>query len=478
MRSLVVGFDLDMTLVDSARAIVDTLVHVCGQHGVALDPAEAYATVGLPLDAVFPRWLPDVPYETALAAYRARYAEREIPRSAALPGAADALAAVRAAGGRVLVVTAKKAEHATAVLDAAGLAADTVVGERFAERKGEVLAEHGAWAYVGDHVGDVLAARVAGALAVGVPTGPTDADALTGAGADVVLDDLTGFPAWLEAAVLTARLDALAARLRDLGSVLVAFSGGADSAFVLAAAVRALGPERVVAATGVSPSLARGELDAARAFAASLGVRHVAPATYEGDRDGYVANAGDRCAFCKTELMTVLGPLAADLGLAHVVTGTNADDVRDAFRPGVAAAAGLGARTPLADAGLTKAEVRRASLAWGLPTWDKPQAACLASRIAYGVAVTPERLARVDAAEAGLREVLRRNGIVVRDLRVRDLGDRARIEVDPAAVPGVTALPAAREAVRAAGFDDVEVDARGFRSGALNELLPLPTLRR
>ena len=275
---------------------------------------------------------------------------------------------------------------------------------------------------------------------------------------------------------LDARVDELLERLRGLGSVLVAFSGGADSAFLLAAAVKALGAENVVAATAVSASLPAHELDAAREFATGLGVRHLMPGTDEMARDGYRANAGDRCYFCKAELLDVLAPLADEHGIRHVATGTNADDVLAGFRPGIRAAAERGAVTPLRDAGFSKDDVRRASRAWGLPTWDKPAAACLSSRIAYGVEVTPARLARVERAEVALRSALHGAGIEVRDLRVRDLGDRARVEVDATLVDVV----AGREDLLASitDFDTVEVDPRGFRSGAMNELLSEPARYR
>jgi uncharacterized protein len=275
---------------------------------------------------------------------------------------------------------------------------------------------------------------------------------------------------------LDDRLAALDADLARLPGVVVAFSGGVDSGMLLAAAVRALGADRVIAATAVSPSLPASERAGAAAFAASLGVRHELPATHELDRAGYVANAGDRCAFCKTELVDVLMPLAERLGIADVVTGTNADDVRAGFRPGIRAAAERGAWTPLVRAGLTKDDVREAAR-WGLPLADKPAAACLASRIAYGVPVSAEGLARVEAAEAGLRRALAGAGFAVRNLRVRDLGDDvARVEVDAPLVADVVARPALLEAV--AGFSRVEVDPRGFRSGSMNELLPDPVRYR
>ena len=272
---------------------------------------------------------------------------------------------------------------------------------------------------------------------------------------------------------LDARLADLHAQLAGLPGVLVAFSGGVDSGVVLAAAVRALGAERVVAATAVSPSLPAAERAGAAAFAAELGVRHEQPRTDELAREGYRANAGDRCAFCKTELIEVLEPLAARLGIADVVTGTNADDVRAGFRPGIRAAADRGAWAPLERAGMTKDDVRAAARRWGLPLADKPAAACLASRIAYGVPVSAERLARVEVAETALRDALAGAGLAVRDVRVRLLADDvARVEVDADRVPEVAARPELLAAVR--GFDRVELDPRGFRSGAMNELLPDP----
>jgi uncharacterized protein len=264
--------------------------------------------------------------------------------------------------------------------------------------------------------------------------------------------------------LLDARLTSLDEGLRGLGSVLVAFSGGTDSAFLLAAAARALGPDRVVAATAVSPSLAAAELPAAAAFATVLGVRHVTPGTDELSREGYVANGADRCFHCKATLLDILRPLAADLGLGHVATGTNADDAVAGFRPGISAAAQRGAVTPLLDAGLTKAQVRAASARWGLVTADKPALACLASRIAYGVQVTPMRLARVDRAETALRAALG----AVTDVRVRDLGDgRARVELDAAALAACD--EAVLDVVRREGFS--EVVAAPFRSGSMNDAL-------
>lgn len=278
--------------------------------------------------------------------------------------------------------------------------------------------------------------------------------------------------------LLDQRLALLAGDLRARGSMLVAFSGGADSAFLLAAAVRALGAERVAAATAYSDSLPQHERSPARSFAERLGVRVLTPRTHEMEREGYRANAGDRCYFCKAELLEVLGPLARDHGLAHVATGTNADDAVAGFRPGIRAAAERGAITPLRDAGLTKEQIRVASRAWDLPTWDKPAAACLSSRVAYGIEVSPFRLARVERAEVAVREVVERAGGTVRDLRVRDLGEVASVELDRAALDGPAAAPSTRDAVLAAvvdaGFPRARLDERGFRSGSMNERLSDP----
>ncbi len=276
---------------------------------------------------------------------------------------------------------------------------------------------------------------------------------------------------------LDERLAALDAELAPLTGVLVAFSGGVDSGVVLAAAVRALGPDRVVAATAVSPSLPAAERIAAAEFVAALGVRHEQPRTDELAREGYRANGGDRCAFCKSELIDVLAPLAVRLGIADVVTGTNADDVRAGFRPGIRAAADRGAWAPLARAGMTKDDVRAAARRWGLPLADKPAAACLASRIAYGVLVSAAGLARVEDAETRLRTALVDAGLPVRDLRVRDLGnDVARVEVDASLVDDLGRRPELLAVI--GGFDRVEVDPRGFRSGSMNELLPDPVRYR
>ncbi|HSN05978.1 MAG TPA: HAD hydrolase-like protein [Candidatus Angelobacter sp.] len=193
-----IGFDLDMTLVDSADAIIDSIAHTCRAYGVEIDDAAVRSGVGLPLDRVFPDYIPDVPYAEALEIYRGRYLSHGLAMQTVLPGAREALEAVVADGYRVLVVSAKKDSHVRAVLEEVGLSAlvPDIVGERFAETKADALREAGAKVYVGDHVGDVLGARGAGAVAVAVATGPTGRDELAAAGADVVLDDLTGFVGW------------------------------------------------------------------------------------------------------------------------------------------------------------------------------------------------------------------------------------------------------------------------------------------
>ncbi len=257
-------------------------------------------------------------------------------------------------------------------------------------------------------------------------------------------------------------------RLRACDGVVIALSGGVDSAVLLALALEALGRERVLAVTGVSPAVPDGEVEDARSVAAELGARHVVVETHEMQREAYRANAGDRCFHCRTELFEVLGRLAGSHGLEHVAYGAIKDDAAD-FRPGMRAADRLGALAPLLEADLDKADVRRLARQAGLSVREKPAAACLGSRIPIGVPVTPERLARVGRAE----EALRRLGF--RQFRVRHHGEVARLELDPdgdarLADPEVRA--AVVSAVRQAGYRFVTLDLEGYRTGSLNPVRP------
>ncbi|MDQ3766859.1 MAG: ATP-dependent sacrificial sulfur transferase LarE [Actinomycetota bacterium] len=267
---------------------------------------------------------------------------------------------------------------------------------------------------------------------------------------------------------LAAKGSLLRDSLASLNQVVVAYSGGVDSALVAATAHEALG-ERSLALTAVSPSLARRELDAARTLARANGWNHSIVATRELAREEYAQNNLDRCYWCKTELFEVLEPIAAERG-ATIVVGTNCDDLGD-HRPGLEAAREHDVRAPLVDAGLTKADVRALSAEVGLPTAEKPASPCLASRFAYGVRVTPEGLRRVDRAE----ELVRSFGFEV--LRVRDHGDLARIEVPPEDIAKAARLSSAiSEGLRALGFSYVALDLGGFRSGSMNALLGTPKI--
>jgi len=249
--------------------------------------------------------------------------------------------------------------------------------------------------------------------------------------------------------------------------VAVAFSGGADSALVLAAAVRSMGAAHVLAVTAMSGSYPSGELAPAQRFAADLGVCHVLADTHELDVPGYRANGTDRCWFCKSEVLDVVTAVMRQHGFNQVATGTNADDARDPFRPGIRAGDVRGALTPLRSLGFGKDEVRALSRRWELPTWAKPASPCLASRIRHGVEVTPFRLARVDRAEVATRSALESRNLVTRDLRVRDLGEDARVEVDAWLLPELADPTDIIDAVRAAGFAG-EVKVTAFSSGALS----------
>ena len=259
-------------------------------------------------------------------------------------------------------------------------------------------------------------------------------------------------------------LDALRRALQDLGRVVVAFSGGADSAFLARVAHDTLGVDRVHVVTAVSPSLAGDERADAAALADEWGLRWSAVETHEMADAAYRVNDGDRCGRCKVALMDVLAPIAAD-ELATVVLGVNIDDLAD-HRPGQTVAADRGARFPLVEAGLTKADVRHHSRAMGLRTADKPAAACLASRVPYGTEVTVAVLSAVERAEGALRR------LGFDDLRVRHLDDTARIEVPTDRLAEVVERRAeVVAAVAAAGYAYVTLDLEGLRSGNLNRTL-------
>ena len=260
-------------------------------------------------------------------------------------------------------------------------------------------------------------------------------------------------------------LDDLKDALCRLGRVVVAFSGGADSSLLAKVAQDTLGRDAVLCVTALSPSLAGAEEADCRSLAAEWDLRWVGVPTSEMEDAAYVANSPDRCARCKTALMDAVGPLAAAEG-ATVVLGVNVSDLGD-HRPGQAAAAAAGAAFPLVEAGFTKDDIRRWSRQLGLRTWDKPAAACLASRLPYGTPVTLGRLAAVEAAESALRE------LGFGQLRVRHHGDAARLEVEPALLGEVVARrDEVVRAVRGAGFRFVALDLEGFRSGSLNRGLP------
>ncbi len=260
---------------------------------------------------------------------------------------------------------------------------------------------------------------------------------------------------------LASKIAVLDARLSELGSVVVAFSGGADSAFLAAAAQRALGPKGTHCVTAVSPSLAGDEAEDCRLLAEEWGLRWTPVVTHEMERAAYRLNDTDRCFHCKAELMDVVTPIA-DIAEATVVLGVNVDDLGD-HRPGQQAAEQAGAQFPLVDAGFTKADVRAASQHFGLRTWDKPAAACLASRIPYGTEVSVGILSGVDRAEAALHRL----GFA--QVRVRHYDDTARIEVELDDLAGVVARRnEVIAAVQAAGYRYVTLDLEGFRSGNLN----------
>jgi uncharacterized protein len=260
---------------------------------------------------------------------------------------------------------------------------------------------------------------------------------------------------------LSSKLHELHDVLEGTGGAVVAFSGGVDSSLVAAVAARALG-DRALAVTAVSPSLPPGELVEARRVAAGIGIRHEAVRTHEVERPDYLANGADRCYHCKSELYDVLRDVAERAGLPVVVSGANADDLGD-VRPGLRAAAERGVRHPLVETGFTKQDVRAASRELGLPTWDKPQSACLSSRIQFGVRITVEELSRVGRAERALKD------LGFRQVRVRVHDEIVRVEVEAA---DIARLVEVREQVIATlkglGYRFVTLDLEGFRSGSRN----------
>jgi uncharacterized protein len=267
----------------------------------------------------------------------------------------------------------------------------------------------------------------------------------------------------------------LARWLTDRRAIAIGYSGGVDSAYLAAVAVETLGRDNVLAIIGRSASYPDSQWSNARAVGETIGLRIVEVNTDELNDPRYAANPTNRCYFCKTELWSRLVPLAAEHGIDTVVDGSNADDVHD-HRPGALAAREHGVASPLAESGLTKADIRERSRARGLPTWQQPSSPCLSSRIPYGTPVTVGRLRRVETAEAALRAL----GISG-DLRVRHFGARARVELSAGELAAWSApdrLDRLRAAVIDAGYTEVEVDPRGFRSGGMNELAGIATVPR
>jgi uncharacterized protein len=256
----------------------------------------------------------------------------------------------------------------------------------------------------------------------------------------------------------------LTERLRALGRVAVAYSGGVDSTYLLKAATEVLGADNALGLTAESPSLPASELELSGRIAQEHGLRQVVVQTHEAENPDYAANPVNRCYFCKSEMFTVIAPIARGHGFEHILIGANADDTGD-WRPGHQAAQERGVLTPLLDAGLTKADVRKLAREAGLENWDKPAAACLASRFPYGTEVTPERLGMIERAEEFLRTEV---GLGQHRVRWQDGG--ARIESMPGEMQRVIeASDAIHRHLTEIGFKSVSLDLRGYRQGSLNE---------
>ncbi len=266
--------------------------------------------------------------------------------------------------------------------------------------------------------------------------------------------------------MLTEKFEQLRALFREMEQALIAYSGGVDSTLVAKIAYDALG-DRALAVTAVSPSLLPEELEDAKIQAATIGIPHKIVQTHEMENPNYTSNPVNRCYFCKSELHDTLKPLALELGYPYVVDGVNADDLHD-YRPGIQAAKERGARSPLAEVGVTKVEVRQLSQQLGLPWWDKPAQPCLSSRFPYGEEITVAKLQRVGRGEIYLRKLGWQN------LRVRSEGDTARIELPPEQIKEFVLtndLQTLVSAFQDFGFIYVTLDLEGYRSGKLNQVL-------
>jgi uncharacterized protein len=266
--------------------------------------------------------------------------------------------------------------------------------------------------------------------------------------------------------MLTKKLEQLKALFLEMEQALIAYSGGVDSTLVAKVAYDVLG-DRALAVTAMSPSLLPEELEDASLQAATIGIPHQIIQTHEMENPNYTSNPVNRCYFCKSELHDTLKPLAVQLGYPYVVDGVNADDLHD-YRPGIQAAKERGARSPLAEVGITKAEVRQISKELGLPWWEKPAQPCLSSRFPYGEEITVAKLQRVGRAEIYLRKLGYQN------LRVRSEGDTARIELPPEQIKEFvlkTDLQSIVSAFQEFGFIYVTLDLEGYRSGKLNQVL-------